>query len=74
MIIGWKRHFMPIIEAPQERRHIIVLDELPEKKEEVIKRHNHKICKALCLSGKPCKHKPQTGLEFCKRHLKINDV
>jgi hypothetical protein len=72
MIIGWERHFL--IKDPQERKHIIILDELPEKNEELIKRHNHKVCKAACLSGKQCKHKPQTGLDFCKRHLKINEI
>jgi len=70
MIIGWKRHFLT--QVSQERPCIIVLDELPEKKE-IQKRHSHKVCKAVCLNGKPCSHKPQTGLEFCKRHLKIYD-
>ena len=68
MIIGWKRHFLS--KEPQERSRVIFLDELPEKKE-IQKCNNRKVCKATCLDGKPCKHKPQTGLEFCKRHLKI---
>jgi len=56
----------------QEVRQIILLDEIPEKKE-IQKRSKHKTCTALCLNGKPCKHKPQTGLDFCKRHLKNSD-
>ena len=70
MIIGWKRHF--ISKEPQERPCVIFLEDLPEKKE-IRKITNKKNCKAICLNGKPCKHKPQTGLEFCKRHLKIYD-
>jgi hypothetical protein len=68
MIIGWKRHFLS--KVSQERPCIILLDELPEKKE-IQKCNNRKVCNATCLNGKPCTHKPQTGLEFCKRHLKI---
>jgi len=68
MIIGWKRHF--IHKDLEERHSVIFLDDLPEKKE-IHKIKNRKICKATCLNGKLCTHKPQSGLEFCKRHLKI---
>ena len=68
MIIGWRRHF--ISKDREERPRVIFLDDLPDKKE-IRKITNRKVCKATCLNGNQCTHKPQPGLEFCKRHLKI---
>ena len=83
MIIGWERH--RIFRNIKHTDRLYISDEtceyvqmgkimlIPDIKEikQIKKRKVKKVCKATCLDGKPCIHKPQSGLEFCKRHLKI---
>ena len=83
-MIGWERHRNLRNIKPPER--VYISDETCESVQvgkiiliteihQTTHFHKHKgkkVCKATCMNGKLCTHKPQTGLDFCKRHLKIN--
>jgi hypothetical protein len=62
---SFERYKLRVLELKQQRRHVVVLTELP--KEQPQQRQTQSQCSARTLEGRQCPFKATSGC-FCKKH------